>query len=156
MEDCTMQDRNMQDRTQVLLAYVCVIDTLVLVLVLLSWSQPFSLRKRQHTTSTTTTWPSACPANSTSLPSSANITACLCHAGFGGPPGGPCALCVAGTYELGRGCLPCAANADTAPGALDHAACLCRPGALDPAACLFLPARWRRLLSRGLRRRVAS
>lgn len=29
-----------------------------------------------------------CPGNSTSLPSSPNATACLCNAGFGGPPGG--------------------------------------------------------------------
>jgi hypothetical protein len=51
-----------------------------------------------------------CPGNSTSLPFSANMTACVCNTSFCGPPGGPCALCAAGTYEPGRACLPCPAN----------------------------------------------
>ena len=45
-----------------------------------------------------------------SLPFSANMTACVCNTSFCGPPGGPCALCAAGTYEPGRACLPCPAN----------------------------------------------
>ena len=56
------------------------------------------------------------------------MSACLCAAGFGGPPGGPCALCAAGTYELNDACLPCPANADSAPGASGIASCLCRAG----------------------------
>jgi hypothetical protein len=73
-----------------------------------------------------------CPKNSTSLPASANVTACLCDAGFGGTPGGPCALCAAGTYELGDACLACPANADSMPGSVSATACLCRPGYFGP------------------------
>jgi hypothetical protein len=56
------------------------------------------------------------------------VTACLCNAGFGGPPGGPCALCAAGTYELGDACLACPANSDSVQGSVGATACLCRPG----------------------------
>jgi hypothetical protein len=60
------------------------------------------------------------------------VTACLCNAGFGGPPGGPCALCQAGTYELADACLACPPNSDSEPGAVGATACLCRPGYFGP------------------------
>ena len=67
----------------------------------------------------------ACPPSSTSPPSSTDVTACVCNAGFGGSPGGPCVLCPAGTYQLGDACLACPPNSDSEAGAL---VCLCRSG----------------------------
>jgi hypothetical protein len=69
----------------------------------------------------------ACAGNSTSPPSSTDVTACVCNAGFGGPPGGPCALCAAGEYALlvfpNSSCSPCPANSESAPPAAGPAAC---------------------------------
>jgi hypothetical protein len=53
----------------------------------------------------------------------------VCNAGFGGPPGGPCALCAAGEYALNSSCFPCPANSESAPPAAGPAACRCRAGA---------------------------
>ena len=71
----------------------------------------------------------ACLANSTSLPSSTNVTACVCNAGFAGPSGGPCALCAAGKYALNSSCFQCPANSESAPPAAGLANCRCRAGA---------------------------
>ena len=74
----------------------------------------------------------SCPANSSSAAGSDASADCKCAAGFTGADGGPCALCAAGTYDLGDACLACPANADSVPGAIGPAACLCRPGYFGP------------------------
>ena len=53
---------------------------------------------------------SACPAASSAIPGTGNaLTACLCNAGYYGPPGGPCSLCPSGTYKPDRGSGLCTA-----------------------------------------------
>ena len=42
--------------------------------------------------------PTSCPPNSTSPAMATVQTACICDAGFTGPPGGPCAQCPLGSY----------------------------------------------------------
>jgi len=48
----------------------------------------------------------ACPLNSASAPAAVVVTNCTCNAGVIGDDGGPCTLCVAGTYKEKTGSLP--------------------------------------------------
>ena len=55
----------------------------------------------------------SCPDNSISPAGSTAKSACLCNAGFTGPSGGSCKICVAGTYKAVLGpesCTLCAAG----------------------------------------------
>ncbi len=48
-----------------------------------------------------------CPANSISPANNTSLEACVCHAGFTGPNGGPCTACVSGTYKTTTGSVAC-------------------------------------------------
>ena len=52
----------------------------------------------------------ACPVGLTSPAASTSIAACIvpnCNAGYTGPSGGPCAVCVAGKYKVATGSAAC-------------------------------------------------
>lgn len=50
---------------------------------------------------------SLCPPNSHSLPTSASLTECICNAGYEGPDGGPCTVCVPGKFKSLNGSAAC-------------------------------------------------
>jgi len=54
----------------------------------------------------------ACPDNTNSPIGSYSVTSCVCNAGYSGPNGGPCAVCLAGTFKIsGSGsCNNCSAG----------------------------------------------
>ena len=49
----------------------------------------------------------SCPDHSISLSGSSLETSCLCVAGYTGPDGGTCEMCVAGKYKATQGAQPC-------------------------------------------------
>jgi hypothetical protein len=74
----------------------------------------------------------ACPANSFAPAGSAAASACVCNAGFTGPNGDTCVVCVAGKYKAAMGddaCTDCAAGkfSSLRGGTSEHACSLC-PG----------------------------
>jgi len=85
----------------------------------------------------------ACPGNTVtvspnlsvydpaSLPATA-LAACLCEAGFSGPPGGPCDVCESGFYcpgfTNGGSAIQCDSHASSSPGSRDDSDCICLAG----------------------------
>jgi len=81
----------------------------------------------------------ACPLHSQSLASSQDIKACECRPGYDGENGGPCTVCVAGTFKVDKGnvgCEPCGIGKFSAETARSiPAACLqCPLGTASPNA----------------------
>lgn len=81
----------------------------------------------------------ACPAHSSSAPSSANVTDCFCNLGYAGDPGQPCTPCAAGFFRsdpdtyICQACGPDTYNEDTASTTEDD--CMhCPSGTLSAGA----------------------
>jgi hypothetical protein len=79
-----------------------------------------------------------CPLGSTSLGGSASLTACHCIAGWSGPDGSTCVLCVAGKYKDGPGegaCVDCLAGKySTIVAAISETSCVeCAAGKYSSA-----------------------
>ena len=72
-----------------------------------------------------------CPPHSNSSRVSAYLSNCTCNAGATGAEGGPCVLCVAGTYKASRGsaaCEACPENSVSPSGSSLETSCQCVPG----------------------------
>lgn len=81
--------------------------------------------------------PSQCPDHSnTSDTGAVSMTECLCNPGYTGPDGGPCTVCLTGTYKSGLGthqCTMCPPNSLTARvGSTTASDCLCKTGFTGP------------------------
>ena len=84
---------------------------------------------------------SDCPAGSRAAAGSTSRLACICRAGYIGPPGGPCVACAGGTYQPQDGaqlCLRCAQYAISLPASV---LCQCSAGSVGPdnGACITCP-----------------